>query len=163
VNIVAGAILGLALVVAQTACLPHFFISCRCYDMLLPLVVYIGVFRPIAESMLLVVFFGVIMDCISGTPFGLYIITYVWILLGVRGSMRLLDAGSYFLFPLILSAGLLFEHLLFAVSTSRMPSAQAFLSTLWAIVAAPFFLMFFNGVFDKLGRIVSRLDFDRQG
>jgi cell shape-determining protein MreD len=113
--------------------------------------------------MFLAAFFGVIMDCVSGTPFGLYFITYVWILLGVRGSMRLLDAGSYFLFPLILSAGLLLEHLLFAFSISRLPSAQALLSALWAIATAPFFLIFFKGVFGRLGRIVSRLDFDRQG
>jgi cell shape-determining protein MreD len=163
VNIVAGVILGFVLVVVQTACFPHFFISCRCYDLLLPLVVYLGVFRPVAESMFLAAFFGVIMDCVSGTPFGLYFITYVWILLGVRGSMRLLDAGSYFLFPLILSAGLLLEHLLFAFSISRLPSAQALLSALWAIATAPFFLIFFKGVFGRLGRIVSRLDFDRQG
>jgi cell shape-determining protein MreD len=155
--------MGLALVVAQTALLPHFFISCRCYDMLLPLVIYIGIFRPVPESAFIAALFGVIMDSISGTSFGLYFITYVWILLGVRGSMRLLDAGSYFLFPLILSAGLLFEHLLFAVSVSRMPPAQAFLSALWAIFTAPFFLMFFNGLFGRLGRFVSRFDFDRQG
>jgi rod shape-determining protein MreD len=163
VKIVLSIVLGIFFAVLQTACLPHICISCRCFDMLLPLVIYLSVFRPVPESIPLVFFFGIIMDCLSGSPFGLYIITYLWLLFGVRGSMRFLDAGSYFLFPLILMLGMVIEHSIFAVFTSRTPSIGILVHALWAIVLAPFFLMFFNALFNKVEQIASGLGLDRQG
>jgi cell shape-determining protein MreD len=163
VKIVLSIALGIFFSVFQTACLPHVCTSCRWFDMLLPLVIYLSVFRPVAESLALVAFFGIIMDCLSGSPFGLYVITYIWLLIGVRGSMRFLDAGSYFLFPLIMMLGMVFEYFLFAFSTSRSPSAGILVTALWAIVAAPFFLMLFNALFGKIERIASGLGFGRQG
>lgn len=162
-NIILSIVLGIFFAVLQTACLPHFCSSCRSFDMLLPLVIYLSVFRPVAESLTLVAFLGIIMDCLSGSPFGLYVITYVWLLLGVRGSMRFLDAGSYFLFPLILMLGMVFEYFIFAFSTSRSPSADILTVALWAIVAAPFFLMLFNALFGGIGRLAAGLGLDRQG
>lgn len=162
-KIVLSIVLGIFFAVLQTACLPHVCLSCRYFDMLLPLVIYLSVFRPVAESLPLVAFFGVVMDCLSGSPFGLYVITYIWLLLGVRGSMHFLDAGSYFLFPLIMMLGMVFEHFLFAFSTSRSPSAGILVNALWAIAAAPFFLMLFNALFGKIERITARLGLDRQG
>lgn len=162
-KIVLSLILGIFFVVLQTACLPLVCLSCRCFDMLLPLVIYLSVFRPVAESLSLAVFFGIIMDCLSGSPFGLYAITYIWLFLGVRGSMHFLDAGSYFLFPLVMMLGMVFEYLLFAVSVSRIPSAGILANALWAIVTAPFFLMLFNALFGKIERIAAGLGLDRQG
>lgn len=162
-KIVLSIVLGIFFAVLQTVCLPQICLSCRRFDMLLPLVIYLSVFRPVPESIPLVVFFGIIMDCLSGSPFGLYVITYIWLLLGVRGSMRFLDAGSYFLFPLILMLGMVIEHLLFAVSTSRSPSVGILVHSLWAIVTAPFFLMLFNSLFEKVERIAAGLGLDRQG
>lgn len=162
-KIVLSIALGFFFAVFQTACLPLVCLSCRRFDMVLPLVIYLSVCRPVAESIPLVAFFGIVMDCLSGSPFGLYVVTYVWLLLGVRGSMYFLDAGSYFLFPLILMLGMVIEHLLFAFSTSRTPSVGILATALWTIVAAPFFLMFFNALFDRIGRIAAGLDLDRQG
>lgn len=162
-KIVLGIFLGIFFAVFQTACLPYVCPSFRSFDMLLPLVIYLSVFSPVAEGLSLVVFFGIIMDCLSGSPFGLYIITYAWIFLGVRGSMYFLDAGSYFLFPLIMMLGMVFEYFLFAFSTSRSPSAAIFSNALLAIVAAPFFLMLFNALFGKIERITAGLGLDRQG
>lgn len=162
-KIVLSIFLGIFFAVLQTACLPQVCLSCRCFDMLLPLVIYLSIFRPVAESLSLVAFFGIVMDCISGSPFGLYVITYVWLLIGVRGSMRLLDAGSYFLFPLIMMLGMVLEYFLFALTTHRSPSAVILADALWALVAAPFFLMLFNALFGKIERIAAELGLDRQG
>lgn len=162
-TVVLSIILGLVLVVLHTACLPNLFLS-GCYlDLLLPLVIYISVFRPVVESILLILFFGLVMDSLSGSPFGLYIITYVWLLLGVRGSMRLLDAGSFFLFPLILALGVIFENLLFAFSVSTVPSMEIFIQALWMLAAAPVFLLLFNVLFLRLKQITVKLGGDPQG
>ena len=139
-NIVLSIILGFMLVVFQTACLPEIGIFDCYFDLLLPLVVYISIFRPVLERTLLILFFGMVMDSISGSPFGLYIITYIWLLLGVRGSMHFLDAGSFFLFPLILAVGVVFENLLFSVSTFRAPPMAVFTQALWALPLAPGFM-----------------------
>lgn len=162
-KIVLSIVLGVLFAVVQTVWLPHICLSCRRFDMLLPLVIYLSVFRPVPESIPLVIFFGIIMDCLSGSPLGLYVITYVWLLLGVRGSMRFLDAGSYFLFPLILMLGMVLEQFLFAFSLSRSPSPGILAHALWAIVMAPFFLMLFNTLFDRVERVAAGLGLDRQG
>lgn len=162
-NAILSIVLGLLFAILQTTCLPHISPSCRYFDLLLPLVIYLSVFRPVAESLSLLVCFGVMMDCLSGSSFGLYLITYVWLFIGVRGSMRLLDAGSYFLFPLILMLGVVFEHLLFTLSTSRSPSAAILVHALWAAIMAPFFLMFFKRLFGRIERITAGLGLDRQG
>jgi len=162
-KIVLSIVLGIFFAVLQTVCLPHVSLSLRRFDMLLPLVIYLSVFRPVPESIPLVAFFGIVMDCLSGSPFGLYVITYVWLLLGVRGCMWFLDAGSYFLFPLILMAGMILEHLLFAFSTSRTPSVGILAHALWALVMAPFFLMLFNALFGKMEQVAAELGLDRQG
>ena len=162
-NVALSIILGLVLVVLHTACLPEFFMS-GCYlDLLLPLVIYVSIVRPVTESIFLILFFGLVMDSLSGSPFGLYIITYVWLLLGVRGSMRLLDAGSFFLFPLILALGVIFENLLFAFSVSTVPSMEIFIQALWALATAPFFLLLFNALFLRFKKITVWLGRDPQG
>ena len=162
-SIALSTVLGLFFIVLQTACLPLLFNSGRSFDLLLPLVVYLGVFRPVPESIFLTLVFGITMDSLSGSPFGLYVITYAWMLIGVRGSMRFLDAGSYFLFPLILALGIVFENLLFAFSVSAGPSVKILVNALWALATAPLFLLFFNGLFGQFRRIVGRLGSDRQG
>ena len=162
-NVALSLVLGLVFVVFQTACLPVYFKSCCYVDLLLPLVIYISIFRPVIESVFLIVFFGLVMDSLSGTPFGLYIITYVWLLLGVRGSMQLFDAGSYFLFPLILALSVVFENLLFAFSVSTVPSMAVFTQALMAIVTAPFFLLLFNVLFHRLKKMAAMLGRDPQG
>jgi len=162
-NVALSIILGFVFVVLQTSCLPELFMS-GCYlDLLLPLVIYISIFRPVFESIFLILIFGLVMDSLSGAPFGLYIITYVWLFIGVRGSMRLLDAGSLFLFPLILTLSVLFENLLFAFSVSTVPSVEVFVQALWALLTAPFFLLFFNVLFLRFKKIAVWLGRDPQG
>ena len=162
-NAVLSIILALVFVVFQTAWLPALF-TCDCYlDLLLPLVIYVSIFRPVIESIFLILFFGLVMDSLSGGPFGLYMITYLWLFLGVRGSMRLLDAGSYFLFPLILALSVLIENLLFAFSVSTVPSVAVFMYALWALITAPFFLLLFNALFLRFKKIAVWPGRDTQG
>lgn len=149
--------------VVQTVFLHSLSPCCRSFDMLMPLVAYLSVCRPVPESVALAVVFGAGMDALSGGPFGFYIVTYVWLFFGVRGSMKFLDAGSYFLFPLILMAGMVMENLLFSLSTSRAPAGMMVMTALATLVTAPFFLLFFNALFRRVGRITARLALDRQG
>jgi rod shape-determining protein MreD len=104
----------LFLVILQTTVMPYFGLFNRCYDLLIPFIVYLGLYRPARESLPFVFFLGFIMDNISGGPFGLYLTTYFWFYIGVIGITRLLQVGDrLFIIMLIAAAGVLAENLIF--------------------------------------------------
>jgi rod shape-determining protein MreD len=109
----------LVLVVFRTTLLTYMPATGNFFDPLLALVVYLAVYRPLPESISLLVFVGILMDTVSGGPFGLYLSSYVWLFIGVRlaGAYIRLDAPV----PLVLSmaAGVLLQNLVFlAVMTA---------------------------------------------
>ena len=103
----------LFLVILQTTIMPHLSVPGRFYDLLVPFIVYLGLFRSVRESLLIVVFVGFIMDNLSGAPFGLYLTTYFWLLIGVKGITLILQVGNrLFIVTLIVAAGVLMENLI---------------------------------------------------
>ena len=145
--------IGLCLIVIQTTVMPHFPLFERFYDLLAPFVIYLSIFRPVRESMVIVFVFGFFMDIISGGPFGLYLTAYVWLFIGVRWAITFLHVGDSLLLPIVVAAGVLMENLVF-IGTSAMFEQSSRISetmvstiivqVLWAIFTGPLFLMFFN-------------------
>ena len=145
--------IGLCLIVIQTTVMPYIPLFERFYDLLAPFVIYLSIFRPVRESMVIVFVFGFFMDIISGGPFGLYLTAYVWLFIGVRWAITFLHVGDSLLLPIVVAAGVLMENLVF-IGTSAMFEqssriSETMLSTiivqiLWAIFTGPLFLMFFN-------------------
>jgi len=155
-NILLSLALGLLFMVLQAGWL-HPLLTPLGFDLLLPLLIYLIIFRPLWESFLLSAVFGLVQGGLSGAPLGLYAIVYLWLLMGVRGGMRLLDAGSYFVFPLFLALGMLTENVLFAVSASSPLPRNMVLITVSSLVAAPLFLLLFRTLFDRLRRMTGSL------
>ena len=60
------------LVILQTTIMPYFSLFDKFYDLLSPFVVYLSLFRSTRESVPVILFFGFIMDSLSGWAFGLY-------------------------------------------------------------------------------------------
>jgi hypothetical protein len=56
----------LFLVILQTAVLPHLPLLNSFYDLLIPFIIYLALYRPLREGLLLVILLGFIMDNISG-------------------------------------------------------------------------------------------------
>ena len=145
--------IGLCLIVIQTTVMPHIPLFARFYDLLAPFVIYLSIFRPVRESMVIVFVFGFFMDIISGGPFGLYLTAYVWLFIGVRWAITFLHVGDGLLLPVVVTAGVLMENLVF-IGTSAMFEQSSRISetmvstiivqVLWAIFTGPLFLMFFN-------------------
>ncbi|MGD8259086.1 MAG: rod shape-determining protein MreD [Desulfobacterales bacterium] len=150
----------LILVILQTTIIPHLPLLNRCYDLLIPFIIYLGLARPTRESIPCVLFMGLIMDNLSGSPFGLYITTYLWLYVGVRGITKMLQVGQRLLIvALLVVAGVLIENLIF-FSTFRILESQSRLSAeayhqvvyqvIWAICTGPLMLLLFRNMQKRL-------------
>ncbi len=73
----------LGMIILQTSVMPYVPLFHRFYDLVALFIIYLGLYRPVRESVLLIVFVSVVMDTLSGGPFGLYLTTYGWIYVGV--------------------------------------------------------------------------------
>jgi cell shape-determining protein MreD len=147
--------ISLFLIVIQTTVMPHVPMFGRFYDLLLPLVIYLSIFRPVREGAVIVLVFGFLMDNISGGPFGLYLTAYIWLFIGVRWAITFLHVGDSFLLPFVVAVGVLIENLIFigarAMLEQNLQVSQTIVNTIavqviWAIFTGPFFLLLFNYV-----------------
>lgn len=150
----------LFLVILQTTVMPYLRLLNSFYDLLIPFVIYLSLSRNVRESLPFIFVLGFIMDNLSGGPFGLYLTTYFWLFVGVKGVTRLLQVGSrLFSLTLIVAAGVLIENLIFLGTLTILgPEPQLAgnaakvitVQVLWAIWTGPIFLMIFRSMQNRL-------------
>jgi len=138
------------LIVIKTTLIPDLPLFSKFYDLLIPIIVYLGFFRSAREGVPLVVFFGLIMDSLCGGPVGLYIITYAWIYAAVFSLSRFLHVGNWLLMAATVSCGVVFEilvllfYLVFLAPNASLPvdAVQTIvLQIVWAMLTGPVILM----------------------
>ena len=143
----------LCLVLFQTTVMPYFHLFDRFYDLLSPFVIYLSLFQSLRQSIPVILFFGFLMDSLSGGPFGLYLTTYIWLFIGVKWIITFLHLGDSLLLPFLVAAGVLLQNCIFIGTIAMFEPGTQFLSAavsivtiqvLWAIFTGPIFLMFFN-------------------
>ena len=142
--------ISLALIVLQTTVLPTLVPGVRFYDLLIVLVIYLGLRRPLKESLPVTAGLGLIMDSLSGSPFGLYLSCYLWLLMGLTWMIQYLHARNVSLLLVVISVGVLFENLLF-FATIFLPDPRAellgaaikilFSQVAWAALTGPVLLL----------------------
>ena len=141
----------LFLVILQTTVMPTLPLLDSFYDLLIPVIVFLGLSRPVRESLPFVLFLGFIMDNLSGSPFGLYLTSYFWLFIAVKGVTQLLQVGNRLLIiTLIVAAGVLIENLIFLGTLTILGPDQQLagnaaktitIQILWAIWTGAIFLM----------------------
>lgn len=146
-------VLTFCIIVLQTAVVPLFFTPRGVYDLLIPFVVYAGFSRPLAEGLPSIALLGLIMDCLSASPFGLYLTAYLWLYAGARWLVRFLHAHSSVVMFFIVAVGVLFENILWLLTITllggmELISSEAvvtsiFQQVLWALFTGAFFLFGF--------------------
>ncbi len=151
----------LFLVILQTTIMPYLPLLDKFYDLLIPFIVYLGLSRPVRESLPFVLFLGFIMDNLSGGPFGLYLTTYFWLYVGVKGITTFIQVGNRLvIITLIVAGGVLVENLIllgaFAILGSRRQFAGdaaeiVAIQVLWAIFTGALFLLFFRNAQGRVG------------
>jgi cell shape-determining protein MreD len=151
----------LFLVILQTTIMPYLPLLDKFYDLLIPFIVYLSLSRPVRESLPFVLFLGFIMDNLSGGPLWLYLTTYFWLYVGVKGITTFIQVGNRFLIiTLIVASGVLFENLIlwgaFAILGSRQHFAGDVLEivavqVLWAIFTGSLLLLCFRNAQSRFG------------
>ena len=104
----------LALTIAQTTLFSRLSMAGHCYDLLIPFIVYLGLQRPLRESLPFVISLGLIVGSLSGSPLGLYLTVYFWLYIAVKGVTLLVQAPDRLLIAAaVVAAGVLAENLIF--------------------------------------------------
>lgn len=153
-------ILGLGLVVFQTTIKPHSFILFSgFYDLLIPFVIHVGIFRSVQEGIPVIFAFGLIMDSFTGGIFGLYTSVYFWLLVCVKWTMQIFHIKNTFVLLFIVAFGVLLENLILLTAGAAF-QARSFLppeavrpliiQLLWAVGTGSIFLLIFKGLQDAV-------------
>ena len=157
--------ISIALVIFQTTVLPQIPLIGQLYDLLIPLLIYLTLFRPSHESLPFVFFLGLLMDNLSGTPFGLYLTTYFWIYFGVKMVASYLRVGNRILLALIVCGGVLMQNILIVGSalitdSAWLPPAEMLTmivnQLLWALVTGPLILLSFRFTLNRFEKVISQ-------
>lgn len=156
----------LLMILLQTTLLPRWPLFDRCFDLLVPLIVYLGLYRPLREGLPAVILLGFVQDAITGGAFGLYLTGYFWIFLSVVWVITFLRVTNTLLILLVVPASVALQNLIFFGTVAlagvhgQMP-VQALRTTTvqlgWALVIGPLFLT----VMDRLQGSLERWSADR--
>lgn len=140
----------LGFIVIQTTLFPLFAWLGDFYDLLIPFVVYLGLFRPIKEGLPVVFLLGLTMDTLSGGAFGIYSTTYLWLYAAIAWLIGFLHFKNNLLLPLVVVIGVFLENLVF-LATVKLSSPDATLpmgifktvsvQLLWALFTGPLVLL----------------------
>ena len=142
--------LSLGLITVQTTMVYWLPAFSHFYDLLIPFVLYLGLYRSMRESVPVLFFLGFIMDNLSGTPFGLYTTAYFWIFVIVNGGIKFLHVGNQILLLIVIVSGVLIENSIIVgtiILLGRNPyfPTQDFRSiifqVLWALFTGPLILL----------------------
>jgi cell shape-determining protein MreD len=163
-------LIGMSLTVFQTSVVPQVPILRSCYDLILPFVIYLGIFRPTGQGAILTGALGLLMGRLSGAPVGLYVITYLWVLIAIKWGVRFFHMGNYYLAPLLVVVAVLFENAVFALTVVLHSNAAidpmglgAMLAgqVAWALISAPLFMMLLNALHHGWAIWISNLNADK--
>ena len=142
-------LVSLCLVIIKTTLIPGMALFDKFYDLLIPIVIYLSLFRPIREGAPIVLFFGLIMDSLCGGPVGLYLATYIWLYTGMRWLSQFLHTRSFILLALSVTFGVAFEGLVMLIymvmlsPTALIPEDTArtlVMQLIWSLFTGPVIL-----------------------
>lgn len=137
------------LILFQTVVIPFLFGLFHFYDLLIPFVLYLTLFRPFIEGIPVIFVLGLLLDSLSAGPFGLYGTSYIWLYFTVRWGVRYLHFGNVVLLPLVVVCGVAVQNIIFLGAvflfgeTWQFPGSyfQNFVGQLvWAGVTGPFLM-----------------------
>jgi rod shape-determining protein MreD len=171
-NLLFYLVLWLLLTLLQTVLLPLFPIFRFMYDLQIPLVLFLGLFRPLRESIVAVVIIALVMDGLSGGPFGLYCTTYFWLFGLVTGLVGIFHVRNRLLLPFVVVFGVAFENavgwLVRALGTASLaaPPGSGRVVALqmgWAAVTGPPILLWMDWLTRRWEQWISARQAKRDG
>ncbi len=146
------------LIILQTTMMPVFPLFRSCYDLPVPFVLYMGIYRPVRESLPVICLLGFMMDNLSAGPFGLYQTTYIWLFIGTKWVITFLHVGNRALLPFITAMGVLVENIIFfsafiMLETGPRIPDHTLISVAyqlgWALFTGSFFLLSLHSIHER--------------
>ncbi len=104
-------VVGVALIVVQTSVLPLVGIGLNRFDLLLPLMVFLGLQPRLRDGLAPVILIGLAVDSLSGAPPGYYTTAYFWIWVLVHWLIGFLRVAGTFMLPVALAGAVVVENL----------------------------------------------------
>ena len=136
-------------IVIQTALFPLVDWLQGFYDLLIPFVVYLALFRPLKEGLPAVLCLGPAMDTLSGGTFGIYSTTYLWLYGTIAWLIGFLHFKNKPLMSFVVVGGVFLENMV-CLATVKLSNPDAELSwgifrtvsiqLLWALLSGPLLL-----------------------
>lgn len=124
-------------------------------DLLITFVIYAGLFLPFAESIVLILVLGALMDSITGGLLGLYLSIYFWIIIGLRPFVTLLNLKNAHTLRLLLGIAIIFENLMLFIGTVALKQEIVFSSAyvreigyqlFWTLILGPVLIRLLNAL-----------------
>jgi hypothetical protein len=143
-------LVSLCLVIIKTSLILTLPLFEKFYDLLIPIIIYLSLFRSMREGIPIVLFFGLIMDSLCGGPMGLYLATYIWLFAGMWWLRQFLHTGSFALLALSVAFGVAFEglimlsYMVFLAPKAIIPVDAAktiLMQIIWALITGPIILL----------------------
>jgi cell shape-determining protein MreD len=154
-------LVSLFLVIIRTTLMPILPIFEKFYDLLIPIVIFLGFFRSKREGIPVVMLMGLIMDGLSGGPMGLYLIIYVWLYIGVRWAAQVFSTGSLFMLTLAILIGVageivvLLGYMIVLSSGATIPPdalKTIVMQLIWAMATGPVIMVMMGMAQKRLDR-----------
>jgi rod shape-determining protein MreD len=108
-------IVSLSLIVIQTTVLSQFQILGTGYDLFIVFVIYLCLTQPLRENIVFSIGGGLIMDALSGGPWGVFLTIYIWVNIGFKLGLRVLQLTSPIVISVAVSIAVVFENLVLVI------------------------------------------------
>mmetsp|Transcript_21551 Transcript_21551/g.10014 ORF Transcript_21551/g.10014 Transcript_21551/m.10014 type:complete len:159 (-) Transcript_21551:864-1340(-) len=148
-NFVFIMLIGFLLITVQSVFLSCLNFVSGFFDLIIFLVIYAGLFRPFKEGVVIAFFLGLLIDDLSGGPFGIYIVSYLWILLSVVWFANYFNKSSVLTFFILSVVGVLIQNGFIICSIIILTNDEIFCPSIilntvfkqivWAIYLTPLF------------------------
>jgi len=151
------------LICIQTTLLPLFPRLFVQYDLLIPYVVYLILFRSSVGMLPVILISGCLMDLLSGGTIGVYIATYILILICFRNATIYFHFKKIILFQIVIILSVLMENILFCmvISIQSMSFKLTFYGTsvlviqlIWALISSSLLYFMFDYIFNRIDKLI---------
>ncbi|VFQ43394.1 rod shape-determining protein MreD [Desulfoluna butyratoxydans] len=123
-------LVSILLILIQTALLPQMSMRPP-FDLLVVQVVFTALALPRLQGGVVVLVTGVLVDGLSGSPFGFYLTSYFWLFFTLRVAIQVLHVYSRILIYLAILAGIVLENLVALLVLSVSGAATP--TMMWAV------------------------------
>jgi len=157
-------IFSVLLLCMQTTLLPAFPRLFAQYDLMILFVVYLTLFRSSNGILPVILISGCLMDFLSGGNIGVYIATYILILICFRNATVYFHFKNSILFQIVIILSVLIENIIFAlvifcqtftIQFSLYSARVLMTQWLWALFSSPIIYYMFDYVFNKIDKMIT--------